>query len=116
MDCGMQKLTERLFDLVTGGEQPKVEERCYRDPGNGIPIKLVNELEGQEEQVKPHGTAKGFVNGYRRERVQELRTAWKSRKKDEQNFVSNHRGEAYLICAEKTLSRTVSIVDHHSIC
>lgn len=44
-----------MFNLFTGGEESKVNERGDGNAGDSIPVEVFDELEGEEEQVDPDG-------------------------------------------------------------
>lgn len=69
-------VAEGLLDLLARREEADVEERGDADAGDGVPPELLDELEGQEEEVEPDGAVRKCVNTSScEERNGELRTA-----------------------------------------
>ena len=52
-----------MFDLLTGSDEAEVYERGNANAGYCVPLEYVDELEGECEQIEPHGAANIFSLG-----------------------------------------------------
>lgn len=52
--------TERLLDLLAGCHEAEVNERGDSDAGDGIPVELVDKLEGEGEEVELDSTKRDY--------------------------------------------------------
>jgi hypothetical protein len=52
------RLTERLFDLFSGGYETEIDESGNTDASDRVPFELFDELERKREQVDPHGATR----------------------------------------------------------